>query len=744
MTFVHLMMLFGGLAFAVPLLLHLLHRRKHQLIDWGAMHLLESIIQDNRRRWRVQEWLLLLVRCLIPILLALCLARPMLTSWSSFYGQADPAIVFILDDSASMSRELSDGRTYWQATVDACQEIIDGYDVATNVQIILSGRQPLVLPQGDSIESQLSTILSSRESVAGPTSPVDAMKEALEIVSRWSPTPAFVVVISDFQNEQWKDPTSTAMQNLLQSYPDLLPRPQWLFLRPGDSRSQESTPTPNIIALEQFQLNPATALVGDSVAATMVVRNLAAQPLDNVEMRVVVNGEAIDVRSLPLPANNQVELNFQLPSGKLTSDYRSVAVTAETRYQDGWAADNSRSVVFECVPSTRVAVLSSSEAKVPNQQEKNFLSYAISPFAFAAKEQGVSDSFRDRFNALLMLPQDWPQADWELFDCVVIADCGDLTVPLADKLKDYVVKGGAVLSFCGPKLLQNAQLFKSNRNSQRHELIPMDLRKEAANPIQNLSDASAMRISQLRFEHASLSIFNDAKSGTLALAEFRQWIPFDKATFPKNGSILAQFSNGDVFACEVPLGNGSVITVSTTATTEWNSFPLQPTYLPFVQETLKYLVDRSSTLLEVDSGNVALVPLPVLNDDVTLEVKGPNGESHAFTTEKKDDRSWIRVPETREVGVYHILTIDSPKQYVAFFVSLQSDAERIPGLLTDLELQEIANSIQGRLIGQVSEFHAFAKDQMQGSEIWFYFWCAIIVLLVMERWIIGWIRRVVP
>jgi hypothetical protein len=574
MTFVHLMMLFGGLAFTVPLLLHLLHRRKHQMIDWGAMHLLESIIQDNRRRWRLQEWLLLLVRCLIPILLALCLARPMLTTWSTFYGQADPAIVFVLDDSASMSRELADGRTYWQAARDACQEIIAGYD-ATNVQIVLSGRQPVLLTQGDSIESQLSTVLAAHEPVAGPSSPVDALKEAFDIASRWKPTPVFVVFISDYQREQWKASTSNSLRGLLQSHAELQPQPRWLFLRPGETTSAaaKNDPVPNVVAIEQFQIVPSTALVGDQVAASIVLKNLSAEPLDSVGLRMVVNEEAIDIRSLPVPANNQVELNFVLPSGMLTADERSIAVTAECTYKDGWIADNSRSVVFECVPTSRIAVLTSSGSTAQNQQEKNFLSYAISPFAFAAKEQGVADGSRDRFNAMLMPAQEWLQTDWSPYDCVVVADSGDLTFALADKLKEYVVKGGAVLSFCGPKLLQNADLFRSPQHSQRHEMIPMDLRVENANPADNASAATAVRISQLRFEHASLSIFNDGRSGSLASAEFRQYIPFDATTLPNNGNVLARFSNGDVFACEVPLGKGAVITVSTTASIEWNSFP---------------------------------------------------------------------------------------------------------------------------------------------------------------------------
>jgi len=61
---------------AVPILIHLLARRRFRRIRWAAMDFLLDAERRNRRRMRLEEWILLLLRCLAVLLLALLVARP--------------------------------------------------------------------------------------------------------------------------------------------------------------------------------------------------------------------------------------------------------------------------------------------------------------------------------------------------------------------------------------------------------------------------------------------------------------------------------------------------------------------------------------------------------------------------------------------------------------------------------------------------------------------------------------------
>ena len=58
MTFVNGILALGALAFSVPLVIHLLFRSRFRTVDWGAMHLLDTVVRINRRRIQLLHLLL--------------------------------------------------------------------------------------------------------------------------------------------------------------------------------------------------------------------------------------------------------------------------------------------------------------------------------------------------------------------------------------------------------------------------------------------------------------------------------------------------------------------------------------------------------------------------------------------------------------------------------------------------------------------------------------------------------------
>src|SRR3954451_8301912 len=69
----------AGLALAsVPVIIHLLNRRRFQLVEWAPMKYLRLTLQTNRRRMRLEQLLLLAVRVLVVAMLFVALARPAL------------------------------------------------------------------------------------------------------------------------------------------------------------------------------------------------------------------------------------------------------------------------------------------------------------------------------------------------------------------------------------------------------------------------------------------------------------------------------------------------------------------------------------------------------------------------------------------------------------------------------------------------------------------------------------------
>ncbi|HLU46654.1 MAG TPA: BatA domain-containing protein, partial [Planctomycetota bacterium] len=99
-----------GLA-SIPIIIHLLNRRRLRRIDWAAMEFLLAALKKNKRRVRLEQLILLLVRIALMILLALFISRPIFDSrglgWLAGALSSEEKI-FVLDDSLSMSQRAAD------------------------------------------------------------------------------------------------------------------------------------------------------------------------------------------------------------------------------------------------------------------------------------------------------------------------------------------------------------------------------------------------------------------------------------------------------------------------------------------------------------------------------------------------------------------------------------------------------------------------------------------------------------
>ena len=105
-TFTHPALL-GGLALAsLPIIIHLLNRRRFKMLEWAAMDFLLKAAVRNRKRVRLENLLLLLLRTLVVVLLILAVARPFTQAEdalaSLFGSEGQTERIVLLDDSHSM------------------------------------------------------------------------------------------------------------------------------------------------------------------------------------------------------------------------------------------------------------------------------------------------------------------------------------------------------------------------------------------------------------------------------------------------------------------------------------------------------------------------------------------------------------------------------------------------------------------------------------------------------------------
>src|SRR5438093_7323551 len=125
---------------AVPVLIHFFARRKRETIRWGAMEFLFASAIPRRRFLRVRDWLLLLLRTVIVLLIVGALAQPMMSARR--IGSSGPRdVILILDNSMSTSRKIPGGAVFEQELNEAAR-FLDRLNPADMIRVLLTSPGP--------------------------------------------------------------------------------------------------------------------------------------------------------------------------------------------------------------------------------------------------------------------------------------------------------------------------------------------------------------------------------------------------------------------------------------------------------------------------------------------------------------------------------------------------------------------------------------------------------------------------
>src|SRR5687767_554450 len=126
----------AGGAVAVPVIIHLLNRKRYVVVNWAAMRFLLAAQKKNVRRLKLEQWLLLATRCLALLLIALAMAAVMPwfePVWQRMFP-GDPLApttqgrthrIIVLDASFTMAARRSDDVSRFEAAKAQAKAILD-------------------------------------------------------------------------------------------------------------------------------------------------------------------------------------------------------------------------------------------------------------------------------------------------------------------------------------------------------------------------------------------------------------------------------------------------------------------------------------------------------------------------------------------------------------------------------------------------------------------------------------------
>ena len=194
MTFLHPQFLWALTLASLPVIIHLLNLRRYKTVYFSNTRLLENLEQEQKRRTRLKDILVLLLRTLAIIMLVLAFAMPVKKSAQS--TACSGKVVFYIDNSLSMTTTGSNGPNI-ETAKNTAFDILKTYPFDTEFMILtneLESDQQLFYDQSTAI-NRLARISPSAQS----RSLQEILNKIDNLTIKDSSCEIPVFILSDFQ-----------------------------------------------------------------------------------------------------------------------------------------------------------------------------------------------------------------------------------------------------------------------------------------------------------------------------------------------------------------------------------------------------------------------------------------------------------------------------------------------------------------------------------------------------------------
>ncbi|MEM8883619.1 MAG: BatA domain-containing protein [Planctomycetota bacterium] len=639
----------GGMALAsLPIIIHLLNRRRFKQMEWAAMDFLLKAAVRNRKRVRLENLLLLILRTAIVVLLILAVARPFTQAQdalaSVFGSEGQTERIVILDDSHSMRAgqgnraafevakaltrrmilQLNESGSGDRITLVLASDPLDGLDESKGVRA--SGENARRLAD----RVQQLRVSDSAFDVAGT---IDALLRGYdESDARLS-----LDIVSDLRRRDWTDADGNVAATVREAMARFTERGEIRLLDVG---------TPPVQNLGVVELTSRARAIVAGVPTTFVarVKNHGPDPVDGGKVQVSFSFG--DTRLDPVRLEGTLQPG---ETAEVTQEFtfrkRGPAVVQAKLPTEVLPGDDTRRLIVEVRKAMRFLLVDGEPDPENYRSESDFLAAALMPPGNAVSGIEVEIVPEQAFHERLL----------ESVDALFLLNVYRLPEERVRAVEAYVRGGGGLVFFLGDQVdpaVYNATFYGKGDDAGKR-LLPVQLTEE-----EGRSD-DYVTLAPPTLDHPAIRFLRGLNELVFRTVHVRRFIGSRTQARDEARVLLNWTDEGNSPALiEKELGEGRVLLWTTTADKEWADLPRSLLFVPLMHELARYIVkpDPSETTRTV--GSPIVVPYEPSRMQRIARIVPPveiGGEPLPIVLKEREDekgRFDFRYPRTPVAGVY--------------------------------------------------------------------------------------------
>jgi hypothetical protein len=714
-------------AASVPVIIHLLNRRQHRVVDWAAMRFLLAAMRKNVRRLRVEQFLLLAVRTLMLLLLiaAMCSVLPWAEAvWQRLLpgGAAGEKLitgrthkVIVIDGSLSMTVAAEDGTCFDRAK-SLAEKLARTSAAGDGFSLILLAAPSQAVVAGPADDS--AKVAGEIEALRCPHGNADlgGGLQLVEQLIRKAPgkyARREVYFFTDLQRSTW--PVGTR-GGWTETWGRLQSQAQTFVLDVG-------RPDVDNLAVTGLALADPLAVTGTGASLTATVQNFGAKERAGLRVDLLVasapaGGEGrldrpqvVRQERVDVPAGGSAAVTFPYEFRAAGEYLFQVRVES-----DALTADDVRSLTVTARDTWPVLVVDGKPAAERYERAASWLADALFPFAESVRHPAYPARPKVVDTARFADPG---AVDLATYDCVFLCDVPRLTEREVERLETHLRRGGGLVIGLGP----NVDLESYNRLLYRDGkgLLPAKLVGLARAP----ADAFFLPFAdEDAYRRPPLDAFagDDERAGLMA-ARFKQYVRVEIPPGSAARRVLAfapvfgdrpresepALASPDALMVEGPRHRGRVVLLASTLNTDWTSWPIAPSFPPFVQQLFRFaILQPARRTLTVGEPLEELLPSKVAATDATVQT--PDGRTMTVPLRAEPDATQLRFADTDLSGLYRVRVGGSPGELVfAVNVPVGSAAESDLRRISPDELASLSPGEDVQVVSDLASIRRLSK-----------------------------------
>ncbi len=686
MTFLNPSVLYALPAVTLPLLIHFFARRRAKVLPFSSLRFLKELQQTEIRRFRLREWLLLLLRTLAVALAVLAFARPVAVPPGvnpKAVGSRVAAAV-VLDDSYSMQVATPRGSLFQEAC-DRVEQVLATLDPADAAVVIRPRGKAWVsksLPVrsvGSAEATRARKRWAEEPRGAYDTDLAGGLKTAAEWFARFPGSRHELYLVSDFAGRPFAPGDSTLRPGS---------RDWQVFLLPVSARN-----IPNA-GVQKAKLESQILEPGAAVQVVGGLANTGTDPLDERLVQLSWQGRPVDQTTVTLKPGEAASVRLRVIPA--SSGWQFGAVSLE---DDALATDNSFWFAVQVPGKLQVLVVAGTRREAQ-------------PVAVALSPPGAEHQIYD---VTVKSPSQVASADLRNADAVFLVDVNSLPAVGWSEIVRFVRQGGTLIVFPGPQV--------EPRVLSQQLLAPLGLPPLGETLGSPGAAVPVLTLGQVDLNHPLFQGVFEKKAQITSPAFY---VVLHSLSSPRIRPVLS-YSDGSPMLYEATVDAGEVFVFTTGVDTSWSDLTRRGVFVPLVVRLPIYGQSKGqNTVAPATVGDkLKLVDqrLPLEND---YAVRRPNGVVVKLIPRAVGGGVLLEYDDTDVPGVYQLLA----GQEVVHIWAVNPDPSEAN--LKQADVKALAAWLGARVIPPMAELGEIVQATRQGRELWPYLSALLFVVLLAE------------